>query len=70
MAAIRESMRSPLDGPGDGKDERVILGNLPPEDKRKASPSRVGVALGVIVGVVLMLILFILVPMFWDVLGR
>jgi hypothetical protein len=70
MAAVRESMRSPLEESGDGKDERVILGTLPPDDKRKAKPGRLGVALAAIFAVIVMIILFVLVPMFWDVLGR
>jgi hypothetical protein len=70
MAAIRESMRSPLEGDGPGKDERVILGTIAPEDKRPTRPSRVGVALGVIIALALMVILLVLVPMFWDVLHR
>lgn len=69
MAAVRESMRSPLDGVGDGKDERIILGTLSPTDKRNTKPGRVGAALIAIISIAIMIILFVLVPMFWDVLG-
>ncbi len=70
MAAMRESMHSPLDQNASDKNDRIVLGTLPPADKRAAKPGRVGAALAVIVGVVLMVILFILVPMFWDVFQR
>lgn len=70
MAAVRESMRSPLEGDGPDKNERIILGTLPPDDKRKAKPGGVGRALIVIVSIVFIIILFVLVPMFWDVLQR
>ncbi len=70
MAAVRESMRSPLEGEGAEKNERVVLGTLPPDDKRRAKPTRVGLALAVIVSIALMIILFVLVPMFSDVLRR
>jgi hypothetical protein len=62
-------MRSPLEE-GAEKNERIILGTLPPADKRQAKPGGVGVALTVIFLVAATVILFILVPMFWDVLGR
>lgn len=70
MAAVRESMRSPFEEDSPEKNERVVLGTLPPEDKRAAKPGRVGTALFVIVAIVVSLILFILVPMFWDVFQR
>jgi hypothetical protein len=70
MAAVHESMRPPLEEGNAEKNERVVLGTLPPADKREAKPGRVGVALAVIFMVATAVILFILVPMFWDVLGR
>jgi hypothetical protein len=70
MAAVRESMRSPLEEGNADRNERIILGTLPPADKREAKPGRVGIALTVIFLVAATVILFILVPMFWDVLGQ
>lgn len=69
MAAVRESMRSPLEGDSSEINERVVLGTLPPEDKRAAKPSRVGIALAVIISIAIIAVL-LLVPFFWDAISR
>ena len=69
MAAVRESMQSPLEGDSRETDERLVLGRIPTPDDKKPKPTRLVLGLTIIVSIAFFAALM-LVPFFWDAISH